>query len=76
VLEKIIKSGKQTLSRRDIQRLCRRFEKAQDFIPSLEILEDYGYIKSFIQEPANAWNKPNVIYKINPNVTDVTNVTE
>jgi hypothetical protein len=76
VLGKIVEDGGQTLSRRDILRLCRKFDKVEELTPALNVLEEYGYIRRYIQEPTHPGCKPNVLYEINPNVTNVTDVTE
>ena len=64
VLERIKTADKLELSKREILRLCRKFN-AGEIAEPLGLLEDMGYIR-YIQPPSGTKGRPSENYKINP----------
>lgn len=68
ILKQITKQYQTEISKRDIFNLCRgKFKKVDELEPSLELLEEYGYlIKAPEQEKETAGRKASPEYYINP----------
>ena len=67
VLKKINKKSVDTLSSRDIQRLCRRkeFENIDSLNTVLKRLCEYGYLKEFTKEREGAVKNIDRYYSVN-----------
>lgn len=67
VLRQLEKQQYDTISRRDLFRMCRgRFKKSEDITPALELLAEYDYIREIEVEYKGTGRKPDAQYKINP----------
>lgn len=67
VLRQLEKQQYDTISRRDLFRMCRgRFKKSEDIGPALELLAEYDYIREMEVEYKGTGRKPDAQYKINP----------
>ena len=78
VFNKILESGKTTLSGREIQRLCGKIHlrKMKGLALALELLKEHGLIDSYEQAPTHPGSKPSIMYSLNPQRDNVTDVTE
>ena len=65
-----LKAAKQPyLKRSEVFRMCRSryFKKTEDIFPTLELLENNGYIRQFLPDPCSApGRKPDVLVYVNP----------
>lgn len=69
VLGAIRNAGLAELTRRDVQRLCRSFKKADELQPVLDNLVDYGYLSVIDDEKySGKGRRPAVRYAVNPYV--------
>lgn len=59
-------AGRESITRSELTHLCRgRFTKSDEMDPSLDILEDRGYIRA-VENPVGYNNRRQIIYHINP----------
>lgn len=64
-VKKLRENGKTTtISKREILRICRKFQKAKELDPVLDELENLGYIE--LTEDEKATGRPSIMYNINP----------
>lgn len=70
VLNKIRSKHIDSIRQNDLYKLCRctLFKNAVDFAETVDMLEDYGYIRREIVSGANGNNKSGVMVFINPNI--------
>ncbi len=69
VLSAIKNAGLAELTRRDVQRLCRSFKKADELQPVLDNLVDYGYLAVIDNERYTGKGRPPAVrYAVNPYV--------
>jgi hypothetical protein len=64
-IKKLREKGKATtISKREILRVCRKFQKAKELDPVLDELENLGYLE--LIEDEKATGRPSTMYNINP----------
>ena len=64
-VKKLRENGKTTtISKREILRVCRKFQKAKELDPVLDELENLGYIE--LTEEEKGTGRPSIMYNINP----------
>lgn len=64
-IKKLRENGKTTtISKREILRICRKFQKAKELDPVLDELENLGYIE--LTEEEKGTGRPSIMYNINP----------
>lgn len=70
VLNKIRSKHIQCIRQNDLYKLCRctLFKNAADFSETVDMLEDYDYLRRVIIEGANGNNKSSILIFINPNI--------
>jgi len=69
VVNKLKREKPETIKRCELFRLCRSkyFKKLEDIVPTLELLENNGYIRQVMPEPTTArGRKPDVLIRVNP----------
>mgnify|MGYP000354428426 FL=1 len=67
VLNAIRSAGLAEVIRRDVQRLCRSFKKAEDLQPVLDNLVDYGYLSVIDNGKFTGKGRPPAMkYAVNP----------
>jgi hypothetical protein len=69
VLEKLKTEEVDSISKRDLLRLCRRFKSNDELNKAIEILLDYEYLREEIpQKKSTTGRKPIPVYQINPHI--------
>lgn len=70
VLNKIRSKHIQCIRQNDLYKLCRctLFKNAADFSETVDMLEEYDYLRRVIVEGANGNNKSSILIFINPNI--------
>lgn len=66
ILQRLEQQSKQELTKYEIFRLCRRFEKVDEILPSLNILIDYGYLKVQTNHGPTGGRPKGKTYILNP----------
>lgn len=66
ILQKIQEMKLTSFNRRDAMRMCRTFKTVESIQPSLDFLEDYGYIAQKPQKPTGTGRPPLPRYAVNP----------
>jgi hypothetical protein len=65
VVKKLRENGKTTtITKRELLRVCRRFQKAKELDPVLDELENLGYLELIEEEQTTG--RPSIMYNINP----------
>ncbi|MDL2318487.1 DUF3987 domain-containing protein [Eubacteriales bacterium OttesenSCG-928-A19] len=78
ILRQISKNQQNTIARRTLLRLCRRFKTVEAMDGGLSLLVEHDYIRPTQQDYSGTGRKPDTLYKVKPQVyvTNVTDVTE
>lgn len=68
VLAKIAKTEKNELKRSELFQMCRGkfFKKTEEICPTLELLEEHGYLKQITPESQGVGRRPDVKIVVNP----------
>ncbi len=68
VLAKLKKFGKLEVKRTELFQVCRGkfFRKTEEIDPTLELLEEHGYLLRITQEYKGIGRKPDTIVRVNP----------
>ncbi|MCL2053219.1 MAG: hypothetical protein FWG90_02095 [Oscillospiraceae bacterium] len=67
-MEKLKSEKTESISKRDLLRLCRRFKSNEELNKALQILLDYDYLREEIPPKKSSGRKPSPIYQINPHI--------
>ena len=70
VMAKLLKQGKSEIKRSELFQVCRGkfFHKTEELIPTLELLEEHGYIRQLMSEHPGPGRPPDIRILLNPAV--------